>query len=135
MKLRLIILTAILTFVSCTSQNEMQAELLMNDMISINWKGSNVIEYKKDSFQLGYNDKANEYRVFKDDLSSWFTVKCSEKPVAEGQTLTADIQWKLGSQAHKSFGNLNMVVKKADDSGLVWLWNDTNSIGIIIQNQ
>lgn len=135
MKLRLIILTAILTFVSCTSKNEMQAELLMDDIISIKWKGSTIIEYKKDSFQLGYNDKANEYRVFKDDLSSWFTVKCSEKPVAEGQTLTADIQWKSGSQALKSYSKINMVVKKADDSGLLWLWNNTDSIGIIIQNQ
>lgn len=135
MKLRFFIFIAILSLASCTLQNEMQAELLMDEVISIKWKGSTVIEYNSESFQQGYNDASHEYRIFKDDLSSWFIVKCSEKPVAEGQTITASIQWKVGSQSLKSFGNQKMVIKKADDSGRLWLWNETNSIGIILQNQ
>ena len=135
MKLRLIILAAIFALASCTPKSELQAELLMDDVISIRWNGSTVIEYNSKSFQQGYNDTSHEYRIFKDDLSAWFTVKCSEKPVSEGQIITADIQWKTGSQPLKSFGNRKMVIKKADDSGLIWLWNDTDSIGIIIKNQ
>ena len=70
MKLKFIIFTAILALTSCTPQNEMQAELLMDEVISIKWKGSTVIEYNSKSFQLGYNDASHEYRIFKDDLSS-----------------------------------------------------------------
>lgn len=135
MKLKFIIFTAILALTSCTPQNEMQAELLMDEVISIKWKGSTVIEYNSESFQLGYNDASHEYRIFKDDLSSWFTVRCSDKPVAEGQTITASILWKAGSESLKSFSNQKMVIKQVDDSGRIWLWNDTNSIGIILQNQ
>ena len=40
MKLKFIIFTAILALTSCTPQNEMQAELLMDEVISIKWKGS-----------------------------------------------------------------------------------------------
>ena len=135
MRLKFIILAAILALASCTPQNELQAELLSDDVISIRWKGSTVIEYNPKSFQQGYNDTSHEYRIFKDDLSAWFTLGCSEKPVSEGQSITADLQWKTGSQPLKSFKGLKMVTKKADDSGLIWLWNDTNSIGIIIKNQ
>ena len=59
--------------------------------ISLTWRNTLQVDYYPQTFQIGYNDSTNEYRVYDDRLAYWFMVRCSEKPVEEGQELTADI--------------------------------------------
>ena len=128
------LLTALICMSACTIVNQMEGQLLESSEISLTWKNSVQISYDSDGYQLGYVDKDNIYRVYNDEVTTWFTVKCSEKPVSEGQTLTADVSWKKGTDSIKTFSRLEMIVKKADDTGLVWLWNTKNSIGILLKN-
>lgn len=123
-----------LLFASCTSKNELVEALLVNQNISLTWKGDIQVAYDADKFQLGYNSVNHEYRVYDDRLAYWFIVRCSEKPTDENQTVKADISWTGVNKTHK-YKDIQLTVKKADSSGLIWLWSQAESIGIIIKNQ
>ena len=123
-----------LLFSGCTSKNELVEALLENQDISITWKGAIQVAYKADTFQLGYNSANHEYRVYDDRLAYWFIIRCSEKPTSENQTLKADVSWTGANKTYKQ-KDIQLTVKKADSSGLIWLWSQAESLGIIIKNQ
>ena len=121
-------------FAGCTSKNELAEALLECQEISLTWKGVAQVTYDSETFQLGYNSARHEYRVYDDKLAYWFIISCSEKPTSEGQTIKADIAWTGASKTYTSKG-IQLTVKKTDSSGRVWLWNQSESLGIIIKNQ
>ena len=132
MKRLIIILSCIWATTGCVSFS-MEEVLLERDGISLSWKGELQVSYDPDSFQLGFNDGRNEYRVYNDRLADWFVVRCSEKPVHMDQTLSADVTW-TGKKGQMSVTGIQFKVEKTDENGLVWLWNDSDRIGIIIKN-
>ena len=132
MRKLLLILTATLTIAGCNIYS-MEEVLLQQSDISLSWRGDMQVTYKASDCQLAYNDKRCEYRVYSDRLSDWFTIRCSEQPVSEGQTFTADVSW-TSSKDIKRMKNLAFKVEKTDDQGLVWLWNESYRIGIIIKD-
>lgn len=102
--------------------------------ISLTWRNTLQVDYYPQTFQIGYNDSTNEYRVYDDRLAYWFMVRCSEKPVEEGQELTADISW-TGKSKTMTLKEVKVTVEKMDDeSGLVWLWSQSERISIVIKN-
>lgn len=102
--------------------------------ISLTWRNTLQVDYYPQTFQIGYNDSTNEYRVYDDRLAYWFMVRCSEKPVEEGQELTADISW-TGKSKTMTLKEVKVTVEKMDDeSGLVWLWSQSKRISIVIKN-
>ena len=128
------ILLAVSLSVACTQNYGSFGPAFESDTISLTWKGSVQVEYDPATYQLGYNSSRNEFRVYDDRLAYWFVVTCSEKPVSEGQTLTADVSW-TGKNKTKSMNALKFNVTKADDTGMVWLWNQANRISIVLKNQ
>ena len=123
-----------LLLAGCTSKNELVEALLVNQDITLTWRGDIQVAYDADLFQLGYNSANHEYRVYDDRLAYWFIVRCSEKPTDENQTVKADISWTGVNKTHK-YKDIQLTVKKADSSGLIWLWSQAESIGVIIKNQ
>ena len=135
MKYWAIILAMMLTLLSgCLSSNEFMEALLDCQDISLTWKGQVQVSYDPDSFQLGHNNSRHEYRVYDDRLAYWFIVSCSEQPTHEGQTVKADVSWTGINRTHESKG-CTLIVKKVDSSGKIWLWNQEESIGIVVKNQ
>lgn len=126
-----IILSAIL-LCGCGPENE-EIIILERSEISLVWKGTIQVSFDQKNGQLAYNDKTDEYRVYDDKLANWFTLRCSEKPTTEGQILNADVSW-TGNKSPMSYEGLSFIVKKVSDTGLIWLWNADNRIGIIIKN-
>ena len=126
------ILLGLLTFTGCTFYS-MEDILLRESEISLSWRGEQQVVYVPSEFQLAFNDRDNEFRVYSDRLGEWFTVKCSEKPSAEGQLLKADVSW-TASKSTKQLKSLDMKVEKTDEEGLIWLWNSSHRIGIIIKD-
>ena len=126
------ILLGLLTLTGCTFYS-MEDILLRESEISLSWRGEQQVVYVPSEFQLAYNDRDNEFRVYSDRLGEWFTVKCSEKPSAEGQLLKADVSW-TASKSTKQLKSLDMKVEKTDEEGLIWLWNSSHRIGIIIKD-
>ena len=133
MKSKTIILAILIAKTGCTNYGSFGAAS-HHDSISLTWKGTLQVDYYPQTFQLGYNCSTNEYRVYDDRLAYWFTVRCSEKPVEEGQQLTADISW-TGKSKTMSLKGIQVKVEKIDEeSGLVWLWNQSEKISIVIKN-
>ena len=107
--------------------------LLSQEEISLSWKNAVQIKYDQASYQIGYNDKNIEYRVYDDKIANWSTLKCSEKPETEGQTIMADVEGR-GSKSTKTVTGQGVKVEKIGGDGLVWLSGTTNNIGIVIKN-
>ena len=126
------ILLGLLTLTGCTFYS-MEDILLRESEISLSWRGEQQVVYVPSEFQLAFNDRDNEFRVYSDRLGEWFTVKCSEKPSAEGQLLKADVSW-TASKSTKQLKSLDMKVEKTDEEGLIWLWNSSHRVGIIIKD-
>jgi hypothetical protein len=106
--------------------------LLQRQEISLTIKGKEILVYEPETFQTGYNDRKNEFRVFEDDLGNWFTLTCRERPSTEGQTLKADLKW-TGSNTTSTRTNLTFSVERTDANGYVWMWCEDEAIGIIVR--
>lgn len=106
--------------------------LLQREDISLTVKGELIMSFDGDRCQIGYNDRKNEFRVYKDDLSDLFILTCSERPSVEGQTVKADITWTTVDSTRKRSG-LSFTVKKTDADGVIWLWCETESMGVVVK--
>ena len=47
--------------------------------ISLTWRGEPQVTYESQSYQMGFNDHKNEYRIYEDRLANWFTIRCSDR--------------------------------------------------------
>ena len=106
--------------------------LLQRSDISLTEKGEVEVDFDTACIQLGFNDRNNEYRAYDDKLSSWFVIRCSERPSAEGQEVSVYVKW-TGKKSSKAYQDLTFTVEKMD-AEKVWMWNESNRIGIIIKN-
>ena len=115
----------------CGPETE-EITILESSEISLTWKGVPQMEFSEEACQLAYNEKRNEYRVYDDKLANWFVVRCSEKPTTEGQELTADLKW-TSSNSTKTRNRLTFIVEKTDVEGHIWLWCESDAIGVIVK--
>lgn len=130
---RLTIILAVLPLLAgCTTPSWSYGSMFSgNEDIALIWKGQKQVGYEEDSYQIGYNSGRHEYRVYDDKLSNWFIVRCSEKPVTEGQKITAEVSW-AGKSRTKELKDVEFTVKKTDETGLVWLWSQKERIEVVI---
>lgn len=131
MKNILIILTLTLCLCGCR-EYDIEEILLKREDISLTIKGQEILSYKHETFQIGYNPDKNEYRVFDDNIGNWFVLTCQERPSTEGQTVKASLRWTSTSTT-KSKNGLSFSVEKTDSRGHVWLWCEDESIGVIVR--
>ena len=129
---RIIILAILALAAGCQPVSEPDT-LLSQSEISLTWKGVTQLTYSSKDYQMAFNDRDIEYRVYDDNLTNWFIVKCSQKPMTEGETVVADVSW-TGEKSIKSFTGKTFKVAKTDGQGHVWLQNSSDKIGIIIKN-
>ncbi len=129
---RLLILLVLASAVACDPYN-IEEVLLPKDDISFTMRGVDQFTYDPLTWQISQNVTANEFRVFDDKLSQWFTIKCDAMPTSEGQTLTAELSWTAVSST-RVMKDLNFKVEKTDNSGKIWMWCEQKSIGIVIKN-
>ena len=125
-----IIFTAVM-FTSCADVN-IDEVLLGSTDISVSLKGKVQYTFNPDKGQAAYDRESNLYRYFDDDLGSWFEIKCSTRPATEGEVIKADIDWATKTSFRTEEG-MDFTVEKTDETGMIWLWNDSEDIGIIIK--
>lgn len=107
--------------------------LLVRSDISLTLKGNDIYSFNPDKAQIGYNSELNEYRMFDEDFQNWVSMIWSEKPVSEGQVVLINLEWDTRESARKKTG-LEFEVRKTDGSGMVWLWNSSDKIGLAIKD-
>lgn len=128
---RIILLLAAAMAVSCVRYN-IDEILLQRTDVSLTWKGVLQMSYDPQTCQLGYNDAANEYRVYDDNLGYWFIITCGEKPSFEGQELRADVEWTTDNDTKIERG-VEFKVEKTSRDGQIWLCSKSKKIGAVIQ--
>ena len=127
----LIILTFILCFCGCR-RYDIEEILLKREDISLTIKGKEILSYKPETFQIGYNSSKNEFRVSDDNIGNWFVLTCRERPSTEGQIVKANLRW-TGTSSIKSQKGLSFIVEKTDSEGHIWLWCNDEAIGIVVR--
>ncbi|MBO5419710.1 MAG: hypothetical protein J6A22_06450 [Bacteroidales bacterium] len=126
------VLAVILSANGCKEYN-VEEILLLRDDISLTVKGETVISYDATYYQLGFNVQRNEFRVHDDAMANFFILTCSEVPSAEGEVIYGDIIWTGTTRTYSETG-LQFSVEKTDDTGLIWLWNTSKKIGVVIKD-
>ena len=106
--------------------------LIQREDISMTLKATDVLIYKPDTYQLGYNAEKNEFRVFDDQMAYWFILTCTSRPSVVGQEVEADLKWTSPSSTKTKRG-LKFEVMKTDAAGHIWLWCDSDAIGLIVK--
>lgn len=117
--------------VSCNNIGPEEALLPLED-ISLTIKGEKQFNYSNETSQSGFNDKKIEFRATEDKLAQWFILDCNELPTNEGQQIKATLKYNNGSEA-QTLKDLEFVVKKTSPDGLIWLWNSSHQIGIVVK--
>lgn len=132
MKKMLIMLFAAFIFASC-GEYDIEEVLLGSSEVSLSLKGKVQYAFNPDKGQASYSPDGTLYRFTDDDLSGWFEFRSQTRPSSEGETVTADLKWA----SKTSFGNetgLAFSIKKIDENGMIWMWNDTKNIGLIVKD-
>ena len=91
-----------------------------------------MLAYDPDTFQLGYNEEKNEFRVFDDDMGNWFVLTCNDRPSTEGQEVKADLKWTTVNTTRSRAG-LTFTVEKTDSKGYIWMWCEEEAIGVTVR--
>lgn len=132
MKRYLTIIFIAVTLAGCADVN-IDEVLLSSTDISVSLKGKVQYTFNPDKGQAAFDKESNLYRYFNDDLGSWFEVRCHTRPAAEGEVIKADIDWATKTSFRTEEGMV-FKVEKTDETGMIWLWNDSEDIGIIIKD-
>ncbi|MBE6232545.1 MAG: hypothetical protein E7117_09320 [Bacteroidales bacterium] len=130
---KIILVLSLITAMTGCAKYDLDEVLLQRSDISMTWKSEVQISYSPLTCQISHSEHRNEYRVHDDKIGNWFVVKCSEKPSYVGQKLSADVSWTTDSNI-KHGTNLEFSVEKMDNTGLVWMWNKSSKIGLVIKN-
>lgn len=128
----LVFILSAFAFTAC-NEYSINEVLLESTDISLSLRGNVQYTYNPAKGQIAYDSDRHLYRYADDDLSSWFELKCKTKPSNEGDRIIADLKWA----SKTSFGNekdLEFVVKQTDGNGMIWMWNKTKNIGLIVRD-
>ena len=90
------------------------------------------MKFDENTCQLGFSDRNNEFRVLDDKLTNWFILRCDAVPSAVGQKMICELEYTTADDV-KTFSDIVFNVEQTREDGLVWLWNESKSIGIVIK--
>ena len=127
-----IFVLAALAMTACV-RYDIDEVLLERTDISLTIKGKVQYIFASEYGQVALSSDRTLYRYMTDDLANWLEVKCQSRPGGIGEKFTADIRWKSTLSSGEEKG-LEFEVKQTDGSGMIWLWNNTNNIGLIIRD-
>ena len=132
MKKFVIFALALISLNACLRYN-IDEVLLERTDVYLTLRGKPQYAFVSDYGQMTTNADRTLFRYITDDLSSWMEVKCQSKPGGVGEKLIADVQWKSAISSGEEKG-LEFEIKQTDGSGMIWLWNNTNNIGLVIKD-
>ena len=132
MKKLMIFLLAAISSAGCMNYDVNEILLERTD-VSLTMKGKPQYEFTVDNGQMTINADRTLFRYMTDDLTNWLEMKCQSKPGGVGEKITADVKWKsdVSSGDEK---DLEFEIRQTDGSGMIWLWNKSNNIGLVIRD-
>lgn len=128
----LIFMLAALSLSACV-EYDINEVLLVHTEVSLSHKGKNQYTFNSALGQMSLNADKTVYRYLSDDLKTWMEVNCQSKPGGVGEKVIADVRWKSRTSDGDE-KNLTFEIKQTDGSGMIWLWDSENNIGLVIRD-
>lgn len=125
------ILLVIFAATGCVEYLPEEILLPMED-ISMSIKGEEIMKFDENTCQLGFSDRNNEFRVLDDNLTDWFILRCDAVPSVVEQKVICELEYTTADDV-KILTDIVFNVEQTREDGLVWLWNDLRSIGLVIK--
>lgn len=95
-------------------------------------KGSVIHSFDPFTWQSSFCGEPCVFTMCTDDMSDYYTLRCSRMPVQEGDDVKCDVEWTTYSDI-KSQKALSFEVVKTDRaSGALWLWCSSARIGAVV---
>ena len=124
--------TAGLLVCGCDPHGMSVEQFSSTEKISLQVKGSVMLEYSPERHQLGFNPGKCEFRVHDDNMADYFILTCRTMPTAVGQTVTADLVYTTADDV-ATRRELEFEVTDMDEGdGRIWLWCSKAKIGIVV---
>ncbi len=101
------------------------------DVIGLYLNGIGAILYNQDQYQVSKNEMRRQFRLQSDNQRRYFDLRfTAEIPNEIGESAFCSVSYRLEpGEETDIIIKLNLVKK---ESGLKWLWNDIQSVGVII---
>jgi len=90
-----------------------------------------ILRYDSATCQESFNRKNSTFCIGTDTMSDFFYLDLDSLPTEEGQTIVSSLMWTTSSDIQKEESVDFKVIKLEGDR--VWLWDSTNSIGIVVR--
>lgn len=106
------------------------------DKIAFTVSGEKVFIYDAQTWQEGVNADNRTFFLSSDDGQEWLKMTCGEMPTAAGQRISANLEWKnAGADKPTSRSSEMEVVSIGENTGIIFLWDSKNSIGVSLPNE
>ena len=97
------------------------------------FNGKTTLSYDPLTCQRSVSSSRCDYRIFKDDLSAYYTVSLGSLPGKEGQEIRGcSVKW-TGADKLYNLSDITLKVKAINSDEIVWLWDDDNQLAIVLQ--
>lgn len=95
-------------------------------------KGNCVLAYDGATYQRAVNPQRRNYRIQRDDQSNYLNIRYNDNvPQQVGDEVECEIHYKLADGESTTL-IVKLVVLKTTDEYL-WLWNEFQKVGMIVQ--
>lgn len=94
-------------------------------------KGRSTLVYNPVSCQMSFNRERREFRVCRDNMADFYSLKLSAIPAENGQKLSGDVQWTTSDNLNRK-KNVGFEVVR-NEAGKFWLWSGALRLGVIVQ--
>ena len=130
MKKAVLILCALLPLIFSCEDPEEIAAITSLDTIRMEMTGKVLFTFDPLTWQYGFDEGYKEYRVHKDDVSEYFTIRFSHVPEVENEFVTATVTWtasgKVETRKNLTFQTLSM------DAHRIWLYNRSYRLTLVL---
>lgn len=131
----LVIILASLSFLlcGCHRPDGFDKNYLNDPAQRIIYGGKTVMSYEPLTCQRSVSSSRLDYRIFKDDLSAYYTVSLGSLPGKEDQEIKGcSVKW-TGSDKLYNLSGITLKVKAINSDEIVWLWDEDNGLAIVLQ--
>lgn len=129
---RIICIMLIIACACSCNRFDIDEVLLPREDLSMTLNGKVQFSFDDNTCQIGYNDARNEFRLHDDSVGNWVKLVCKARPSSVGQTVKADLSW-TSSTSNKSRKGLTFTVEKIEQDGRIWLWCQSDNIGLVVK--
>ena len=95
-------------------------------------KGADILRFDEDVHKSGYNEQKNAFWVTDNSMANYFILECDAYP-ALGSTVSGNLVYTTADDTKTKSGISLEVTKYDEQSGKIWLWNQSGRIGIVVK--